>query len=112
MLRGDKKRKKKKEGREEGRKTKFPLVSPGPWQKGRSFQGPLVQKQRRAWFPTSLVHNLQLRVKSEDKPEAVSGGASFSVITSHTGGVPLDMPLKFSKSLPILKNEVVVVGCL
>lgn len=43
---------------------------------------------------------------SEDKPEAISGGASFRVITSQAGGVFLDASEKLSKSyFPILKNE-------
>ena len=33
-------------------------------------------KQRAAWPPASSIHSLQLRVKPEDKPEAVRGGAS------------------------------------
>ena len=62
-----------------------------PVRKGPVSRASDAGKQRGAWSPTSSVHNLQLTMRSEDKPEAVSGRASFGVMTSQTGGVPLDM---------------------
>lgn len=63
-------------------------------------------KQRAVWPPAGSIYSLQLRVKPEDKPEVVRGGASFSVITSSVTGVPLDTPQDLSESyFPILKNE-------
>lgn len=45
-------------------------------------------KQRAAFSPATSVQSLQLRVNPEDKPETVSGGASFSVTTSSAGDAP------------------------
>lgn len=69
-------------------------------------RGSAAGKQRAAWSPASSVHGLRVRVKPEDKAEAGSGGASFSVITPSAGDVPWDPSHHLSKSyFPSLKNE-------